>query len=55
MPPSYSGSSTHGDEYKTAVGKPDGKRPPVKLRHKWKHNVNMNFKEQGVKVWTGFI
>jgi hypothetical protein len=33
------------------VGKPEGKRPLVRSRHRWEDNIKMDLKEVG--VWTG--
>jgi hypothetical protein len=27
------------------IGKPEGKRPPGRARHRWKDNIEMNLKE----------
>jgi hypothetical protein len=32
------------------VGKPEGKRPPGRLRHKWEDNIKMYLRELG---WGG--
>jgi hypothetical protein len=31
------------------VGKPDGKRPLRRLRHRWEDNIRMNQREIGLK------
>jgi hypothetical protein len=36
--------------YKTLVGKPEGKRPRGRPRHRWKDNVRMDLREIG---WEG--
>jgi hypothetical protein len=33
--------------YKILVGTPDGKEPLGRLRHRWKDNINNDFKETG--------
>ena len=33
--------------YRDLVGKPEGKRPLGRPRHKWEDNINMNLKELG--------
>jgi len=33
------------------VGKPEGKRPLGRPRHRWEDNITMNLQEVG--VWTG--
>jgi hypothetical protein len=37
------------------VGKPEGKRPLGRLRHRWIDNIKMNLLEIGLSVldWTG--
>ena len=39
--------------YRFLVGKPEGKRPLGRLRHKWDDNVKMDRQEVG--AWTGSI
>jgi hypothetical protein len=36
------------------VGKPEGKRPRGRPRHRWE-NIRMDPREIGRKLWTGFI
>jgi hypothetical protein len=33
--------------YRIWVGKPEGKRPLVRNRHRWKDNIKMEFQEVG--------
>jgi hypothetical protein len=33
--------------YRILVGKPKGKRPPIRLRHKGENNITMDLKEIG--------
>jgi len=33
--------------YKVLVGKPEGKRPLGRLRHRWENNVKMDLQEVG--------
>jgi hypothetical protein len=40
--------------YRILVGKPEGKRPLERPRCKWKDNIIMNFREDGVML-TGLI
>ena len=40
-------------EYRVLVGKPDGKRPLGRLRHRWEDNIKMNHQEVDVGAWTG--
>jgi hypothetical protein len=37
--------------YRILVGKPEGKRPLVRPRHRWEDNIKMDLQE--VEVWTG--
>jgi len=37
------------------VGKPEGKCPLGRPRHRWKNNINMEFQEEGWGAWTGLI
>ena len=37
------------------MGKPEGKRPLVRPRHRWENNVKMDLQELGWVVWTGLI
>jgi hypothetical protein len=34
---------------------PKGIRPLERSRRRWKGNIRMDLRRQGVKVWTGFI
>ena len=40
--------------YRALVGKPEGKRPHGRLRHKWENNINMDLQEVGCEGmnWT---
>jgi hypothetical protein len=40
--------------YRIFVGKPEGKRPLGRPRHRWEDNIKMDLGENGV-VWTGLI
>jgi hypothetical protein len=40
--------------YRVLVGKPGGKRPLGRPRHRWEDNIRMDLKEVGCGVWTGF-
>jgi hypothetical protein len=33
--------------YRVLVGKPEGKRPQGRARHRWEDNIKMEFKEVG--------
>jgi hypothetical protein len=37
--------------YKVVLGKPEGKRPLGRRRHRWEDNIKMDLQEVG--VWTG--
>jgi hypothetical protein len=39
--------------YRVLVGKPEGKRPPRRPRHKWEDNIKMDLQEVGYSVWIG--
>jgi hypothetical protein len=39
--------------YRVLVGKPEGKRPLGRPRHRWEDNIRMDFKKWDVGVWTG--
>jgi hypothetical protein len=36
--------------YKISVGKPEGKRPLGRPRHRWKDNIRMHLREIGWEV-----
>jgi hypothetical protein len=38
------------DAYRILVGKPEGKRPLGRPRHRWVHNIKMDLREIG---WHG--
>jgi hypothetical protein len=40
--------------YRVLVGKPKGKRPLGRPRHRWEDNIKMDFKEIGIMGKTGF-
>ena len=36
------------------MGKPEGKRPLGRSRHRWEDNIKMDFQEVGCEgIWTG--
>jgi len=51
--------STYGEEEKCIQGfggKPKGKKPFGRPRHRWEDNINMDIQEVGWgESWTGFI
>jgi hypothetical protein len=40
--------------FKVLVGKPEGKRPLKRLRHRWEYGIRMDLRETGWGVWIGF-
>jgi hypothetical protein len=40
--------------YKVLVGKPEGKRPLGRPRHRWEDGVRMDLREICLGVWIGF-
>jgi hypothetical protein len=49
-------STYWGEEsvYRVLVGKPEGKRPLVKHRHRWEDNIKIDLQGLDVGVWTGW-
>jgi hypothetical protein len=45
----WAGHVTHMEEgrgvYRVSVGKPEGKRPLGRPRHRWENNIKMDFQE----------
>ena len=41
--------------YKDLVGKPQGKRPLGRTRHRWEDNIKINLQEMGWGAWTGLF
>jgi hypothetical protein len=39
--------------YKVLVGKPEGKIPPRRPKHKWEDGIRMDVREIGSGVWIG--
>jgi hypothetical protein len=39
--------------YRVLVGKPEGKRPLWRPRHRWEINIKMHLQDVGCGVWTG--
>ena len=39
--------------YRVLVGKPEGKRPLGRLRHRWEDNIRWIFRKWDVGVWAG--
>jgi hypothetical protein len=40
--------------YKVLVGKPQGKRPLERQRHRWEDGIRMDLREICWGVWIGF-
>jgi hypothetical protein len=36
------------------VGKPEGKRPLGRPRHRWEDGIRIDLREIGLEVWIGF-
>jgi hypothetical protein len=43
------------DVYRVWVGKPEGKSPLGKPRHRWEVNIKMDLREVGRGSWVGLI
>jgi hypothetical protein len=41
--------------YRILVGRPEGRRPLGRPRHRWEDNIKMDFQEVGGRTWTGFV
>jgi hypothetical protein len=41
------------DAYRGLVGKPEGKRPLARPRHRWEDNIKMDLQEVGCEVGHG--
>ena len=44
-----------GGVYRVLVGKPEGKRPPERPRHRWGNNIKWVFRKWDVRLWNGWI
>jgi hypothetical protein len=40
--------------YRVLVGKPEGRRPLERPRRRWEDGINMDLREIGWGVWSGF-
>jgi hypothetical protein len=40
------------DVYRVLVGRPQGKRTPVRSRHNWDENIKIDIQEVGWRAWT---
>jgi hypothetical protein len=48
--------STYGEKrgaYRILVGRPEGRRPLGRPRHRWEGNIKMDLQEAGWGAWTG--
>jgi hypothetical protein len=41
--------------YNILVGRPEGRRPLGRPRHRWEDNIKMDLREMGLGMWIGFI
>jgi len=41
--------------YRALVGKPEGKRPLGRPRHRWEDNIKMDLQEVRWGAWTGLM
>jgi hypothetical protein len=41
--------------YRILVGRPEGRRPLGRRRHRWEDNMKINLQEVGWGTWTGLI
>jgi hypothetical protein len=41
--------------YRVVVGKPEGKRPLGRPRHRWEDNIKIDLQEVGCGAWIGLI
>jgi hypothetical protein len=41
--------------YRVLVGRPEGKKPLGRLRHRWEDNIKIDLQEVGCGTWTGLI
>ena len=39
--------------YRVLVGKPEGRRPLIRLRHRWEDNIKWTLSKWNVVVWSG--
>ena len=43
------------DAYRVLLGRPEGKRPLGRLRHRWEDNIKMDLQEVDGEALTGMI
>jgi hypothetical protein len=41
--------------YRVLAGRPEGRRPLGRPRHRWEDNIKMDLQEVGWGAWTGLI
>ena len=41
--------------YRVSVGKPEGRKPLGRTRHRWEDNIKMVHREMGCGEWTGSV
>jgi hypothetical protein len=41
--------------YRVLVGKPEGKKPLGRPRHRWEDNIRMDLQEVGVRTGLGWL
>ena len=41
--------------YRVLLGKPEGRRPLGRPRHRWVDNIRMDLQEVDVGIWTGLV
>jgi hypothetical protein len=41
--------------YRVLVGRPEGRKPLGRPRHRWEDNIKMDLREVGWGAWTGLI
>jgi len=44
-----------GGAYRDLVGRPEGKRPFGRRRHRWEGNIKMDIQEVDGEAWTGLF
>ena len=41
------------DVYRVLMGKPEGKSPMGRPRHRWEDNIKLDLQEVGCELWNG--
>jgi hypothetical protein len=39
--------------YNILIGRPEGRRPLGRLRHRWEDNIKMDLRGKGLGMWIG--